>query len=644
VLVSQSLRILRIEAHNALITLVSTMRMLAVTLLLLGFAPGVARAEPAEPVAASWQRAVGVLQYLSSDYPAAVTSKDPAELAEQQGLVKDAEAALLELGPAGQPFRQRLSAVAARVAQGTDPEGVARDCRTLVDDMAKAGGLRRSPRAAPDLANGARLYQGSCAICHAADGSGRTAAAAGQEPPPADLRSAVRMGPYTAYRAFNVLALGVEGTAMPSYPTLSEDERWALSFYVLALRQPACKRQPPRAPLELLANATDADLAAEYGAAEVPCLRRVMPRADEDEALAATLAGVTRARGLGASGDFQGARQELLDTYLKVFEPVEPALRARHPALVTRFEDGLLRGRVLAERRDTRFSAEMLSLQALLEDAARSRHSTPQTATVFWLALLVVVREGFEVVIVIAALLAVLKKVGQLEKARLVHAGWVTALVAGALCFIFGRKLLAGVNREVLEGAAGLLASAMLVYAALWLNAKSNLRRYMGELRGRMQGALGRSSGFGLFAISFTALFRESFETAVFLEGLSVDSPRGALLGAGAGLVVMAALVLLIRRVGYVLPMKPLFTLSTWVLYGTAVVLLGQGLHAFQETGLLPLVPVRGPRLDMLGLFPDALTLVPQLALALAPLALFFFRRHDRPGAAPLEASGPHKA
>src|SRR5208282_6228743 len=130
--------------------------------------------------------------------------------------------------------------------------------------------------------------------------------------------------------------------------------------------------------------------------------------------------------------------------------------------------------------------------------------------------------------------------------------------------------------------------------------AKSNLRRYMGELKGRMQGALGRSSGFGLFTISFTALFRESFETAVFLEGLSIDSPRGALLGAAAGLAVMAALVLLIRRVGYVLPMKPLFSISTWVLYGTAVALLGQGLHAFQETGFLPLVPVRGPRLDML--------------------------------------------
>ncbi len=620
------------------------MRTLVVTLLLLASASGV-RAESTEAPSASWQRAVGLLQYLSSDYPAAVASGNAAELAEQRGLVTDAQRTLEELGPPGMPFRGRLAAVAARVAQGSDADGVARDCRALVDELAQVGGLRRSPRTPPDMLQGAHLFQEGCALCHGPDGSGQTATALQLDPRPADLHSAERMDTYTPYRAFNVLALGVEGTAMPAYPTLSEGERWALSFYLMTLRQPACTHSPPRTSLDVLANATDAELAQTFGAAEVACLRRVPPRADENQALAATLAGINRARRLGASGDFPGARQELLDTYLQAFEPVEPALRARHPALVQRFEDGLLRARVYAEHRDPRFLSEAQSLRSLLEDAAHSQHSTPETATVFWLALLVVVREGFEVVIVIAALLAVLKKMGQLDKARLVHAGWLSALVAGAACFLFGRQLLAGVNRELLEGVAGLLASAMLVYAALWLNAKSNLRRYMGELRGKMQGALGRSSGFGLFAISFTALFRESFETAIFLEGLSIDSPRGVLLGAGVGLVVMAVLVLLIRRVGYVLPMRPLFTVSTFVLYGTAVALLGQGLHAFQEIGLLPLLPVRGPRLDILGVFPDALTLLSQLAMLMVPLLLLWWRRRgDAAGAAALKTSGPRQA
>ncbi|MGO9065988.1 MAG: FTR1 family protein [Myxococcaceae bacterium] len=604
------------------------MRTLFLSLVLLLPAWGPARADSAEDARANFQRTVGLLQYLSSDYPAAVKSQDATELAEQRGLVADAEAALEELGAEGRPYRPQLQSISARIARGADAEGVARDCQALVEALAQAGGLPRSPRAAPDMAAGAQLYQQACAVCHAADGSGQTPLAATLLPRPADLRFGTRMDGYTPYRAFNVLSLGVDGTAMPSFP-LSEEERWTLAFYALTLRQPACNHTPPRASLERLANATDAELASEFGAAEVPCLRRRPPQQDETAALLASLGGVDRARRLGASGNFRAAQQELLDTYLNAFEPVEPALRGRHPALVQRFEESMVAARVYAEHGDRRFLAETQALHTLLEDAARSGRSAPETTTIFWLALLVVVREGFEAVIVIAALLAVLKKMGRLDKARLVHGGWVSALLAGALCFAFGRQLLAGVNREVLEGVAGLLASAMLVYAALWLNAKSNLRRYMGELKGRMQGALGRSSGFGLFAISFTALFREAFETAVFLEGLTIDSPRGALLGALAGLAVMAALVLLIRRVGYVLPMKPLFSVSTWVLYGTAVALLGQGLHAFQETGFLPLVPVRGPRLDMLGLYPDALSLLPQLGLLLVPFGLLWWRHHS---------------
>jgi len=71
------------------------------------------------------------------------------------------------------------------------------------------------------------------------------------------------------------------------------------------------------------------------------------------------------------------------------------------------------------------------------------------------------------------------------------------------------------------------------------------------------------------------------------------------------------------------------------------VVLLGQGLHALQELGALPLLPVPGPRLDALGLFPDLLTLLPQLAMALAPLLLFLWRRGTGVGNAPLPRTLP---
>jgi high-affinity iron transporter len=272
-------------------------------------------------------------------------------------------------------------------------------------------------------------------------------------------------------------------------------------------------------------------------------------------------------------------------------------------------------------------AAESRTLLSLIDRARRGPAGANDFWSVFWLALLVLVREGFEATVVIAALLAVLKKTQQVEQERIVHAGWISAIAIGALAFFFGHKLLAGADRELLEAIVALIAVAMLVYAALWLNARSTMRRFMGGLRARMQGALGSGSVVGLFTVAFTAMLRESFETAVFLQGLSIDSPGGAAWGAAGGAAVLVALVIFVNRVGYRLPMKALFNGSTVLLLATAVVLLGKGLHALQTLGILPFKPIPLFELDALGIYPDLYSFGPQLILAAAPLLWFFFRR-----------------
>ncbi|MEO7097552.1 MAG: cytochrome C, partial [Polyangiales bacterium] len=64
-------------------------------------------------------------------------------------------------------------------------------------------------------------------------------------------------------------------------------------------------------------------------------------------------------------------------------------------------------------------------------------------------------------------------------------------------------------------------------------------------------------------------------------------------------------------------------------LFVTAVMLLGKGIHALQEIGTIPLRPVRFVRVDFLGIFPDALGLGPQAALAVAPFVIGLFRKRD---------------
>ena len=159
----------------------------------------------------------------------------------------------------------------------------------------------------------------------------------------------------------------------------------------------------------------------------------------------------------------------------------------------------------------------------------------------------------------------------------------------------------------------------MLLHAALWLNARTTTRRTMGELRGRTQHALDRGA-LALFAIAFLAMFRETFETTVFLEALSIDAPSAVVWGASSGSRAAAGLVFAVSRLGLRLPMTTLFKISTVVLVVTAVVLLGQGIHSFEEVGILPSRPMPFLRIEFLGIYPDQIGLLAQLAVALAPI------------------------
>lgn len=592
--------------------------------------PPLARANEGASEERTWHRLVGILQYLEADYPLALESQSEFELAEQKSFAAEAVAAAGELGPAAAAFLPRVKAIQARVDKATDAEGVSRDCGALVEDLVLAGGLARSPRRPPDLKRGEALYQTNCAACHGVDGRADVPIAANMEPAPANFQDAELMGGLTPYKAFNTTSFGVPGTGMPAYPTLSEEDRWSLAFFVFTLRQPPCDTEPPRASLERLANATDDDLVQQYGGQHLACLRRKLPDADEERALLAAREGVQEAMRLGGAGDAAGAKASLLDAYLNGLEPVEPKLRARDPELVTKLEEAFLGARLSAENGSPRLQDDGRELLSLLDQARKGSGAAADLMTTMWLTLLILLREGFEATIIVAALLAALKKMKATEHVRVVHAGWVSALVVGAIAYVLGRHLLAGAQREWLEGVAALLAVVMLVYAALWLNARSNMSQFMGELRQKMQGALGRGSMAGLFFIAFTAVLRESFETAIFLQGLALDSPAGVAWGAAAGVVALLALVLFVNRMGYKLPMKTLFNASTVILVVTAVMLLGKGLHALQEVGALPLVPLRLVTVDLLGIYPDAVSLVPQVLLAAVPLALVLVRRKGR--------------
>jgi high-affinity iron transporter len=130
-------------------------------------------------------------------------------------------------------------------------------------------------------------------------------------------------------------------------------------------------------------------------------------------------------------------------------------------------------------------------------------------------------------------------------------------------------------------------------------------------------------------------VLRETAETALFLQGLAGDSREATAWGAAAGLLALALFVAFVSRAGFRLPMKALFNASTVLLVGTAVVLVGKGMHGLQELGVLGLAPIPFFELQALGLFADAWPTGAQVALLAAVLA---FGWYHRPRAVPAVA------
>ncbi len=580
-----------------------------------------------------WHRVVGLLQYLEGDYAAALAERNAEELEEQKGLADEAVKALEELGPEAEGYLVRARALQADITAQRDAATVVGACHSLVFDLVKERQLVRSPRVTPDLAAGAALFATHCSSCHGAEGRGDGAAGKALTPAPANFHDAARMQLLTPYKVYNTTTFGITGTPMPGFPALTDAERWNVAFHLFTLRQPACEAGSATLTLEQLATSTDTEL--DELVPSIACARKVLPTPNEASSLELAAKGIERARSLAAAGQWDDARKAVVDAYLLGVEPIEPTLRARTPGVVEELERGFTRARLAAQQHEG-FEAEASALLQLL------RRSDTTTRGDFWsvffAALIILLREGFEATVVVGALLAVMKKMEAAAQVRVVHAGWVSALVVGVLAFVFGQALLAGANREWVETLVALGAVGLLLYAALWLNARSNISAFMGEMRTKMKDALGRGSTFGLFVISFTSVGRETVETALFLQGLAGDSRDGVIWGSIAGGLLLILLVLIVRTVGFRLPMKTLFNGSTVLLVATAVMLLGKGLHGLQELGVLPLRPFTFFSIEPLGIYADWLTVGPQLVLALLPLGWWLWTR-QRPASTTAPAS-----
>jgi len=207
-------------------------------------------------------------------------------------------------------------------------------------------------------------------------------------------------------------------------------------------------------------------------------------------------------------------------------------------------------------------------------------------------ALIVTLREGIEAALMVAIIVAFLRKEGQERYLPAVWAGIVAAAAAAlAGAFVLYRVAL---NEEVFEGllyvVSALLVATFLVW--MWRHAKELAGEVRGSLSRIVSRERARSVALGLFLFSFVMIFREGAETVLFLSALSLTTTGlMALLGALVGLALAAAFGVLFVRGSVKVDLGRFFTVSGIALLVFLFQLLLNGYHELAEAGWLPANP-----------------------------------------------------
>ncbi len=373
----------------------------------------------------------------------------------------------------------------------------------------------------------------------------------------------------------------------------------------------------------ILARAEPAEVEREVASLSTVLLPRLGLERVEQAALASVRELVDRAE-REAAASAREAADRLLEAYM-AFEPVERRLAALDPDLAGRLE-----------RTFTQARAELLGgrparahFAALRQDLARAEKSMAVPASGhadFITALLIIVREGLEAILVISALAAYLTKAGHLTARTWLYGGAVVGIGASlATAFVIEAVLGGlGLGKEVLEGITMLVAAGVLFSVSYWLISKVEARHWQRYIRERLNRALGAGSNLALAGASFLAVYREGFETVLFFRALVASASGTAPVTAGFafGCLLLVGLYVAIARFSVRIPIRPFFTGTGILLYVLAFRFLGAGIAELQAAGTLPLTPVVWwPDLPVLDMAGNLETAAAQLAMILAAVA-----------------------
>ena len=484
------------------------------------------------------------------------------------------------------------------------------------------------PASWPNFSNGKSIFEAECASCHGQAGNGQGSAGVGLSPSPTNFTDTDIMQGISPLQAFNTITLGIEGTSMRAFTELSSEEIWDLSFYIMhfqfGTQNDLVGTSKHEIELEQLAIMSNEELIAENPALDIQKLRTTNPSKNDDHiAIAKDLLNASEEA--LRKGELDRATTSALEAYLKGVEPIEPRIKASDNKLFEELESAMLGVRTLIKSNPNeqeitdgfaKAYAALDEAEILLGEAVRGMLMTAA------LTFSILIREALEAFFVILAILSILQSVNAKTAIRYVHGGWITALIFGLIGWFFAGYLMNwdAQSRELMEGVIALFAVSVLLYLGFWMHGKSNAIKWKAFVEDRVKGLLSKNNMIGLASFSFLVVFREAFESVIFVSSLTLDgnpdSNIGVLIGAIVSAVVLFGFAWSMLKWFKKMPITKVFLYSTYVVLALAFILAGQGIHAIQEGGYLDIssFPLN-IKWTLIGLYPTYETILTQLVV-----------------------------
>ena len=635
---------------------------------------------------------VGLINYISGDYAEAVQSgkvKNEQEYLEMKDFIDSAIEIFqnLKFDAANSQkqlkIKANLDSLKKSILNKSKIEKVRYFCELILADTLDLTKISYFPSFTPTFLNGKKKYQTYCQSCHGLLGNGDGPLAREMEPPPRNFHAAEFVEHSSPFKTFNTLKTGIAGTAMISFDgILSDRDMWDISFYTQSLPfDKSFGKVQSKANHTILKAFSISDLSKNSNHE----LRQKIYLKSQDEQLELSdehiLSVITQLRLVDSFNldtvltekklDIKGSIADLkmsidtveealfslknneeqldslkpllLDAYLEGFEKVETHLRLYSPNLVVEIEGLFLQVRAdLRYNKKDRLEKNLKILKTKLNEAfvvlsqpKDLDYSKNWIFSEFFAAFTIILREGLEAILVIAALLSIVSTMGIVHARIWIHLGWIFALLAGFLTYYFFILILniSGYAREALEAFSTAIAVIILFYTSFWLLNEAERQSWSSYLKKQASKAVDKKSLWFLFFLSFISVYREAAETVLFYNGLiaTASNPYMILIGFLSGLIFVLTLGWCILKFNMRLPLKSFFYTTSCLMFILSIILAGKATFEFIEGGFLSYTPLFDLHsISFLGFYPCLETLFAQIFLIMLATTLVLFFKFNQ--------------